>query len=83
MIPRMYSLDVIRKINNRAARPHETETTRHSSFNETRLGIVLHSAKQRNTVFIKSGRAAKVFLQKIWSTNSADKRDQIIESYFA
>jgi hypothetical protein len=80
----MYSLNTIRQINASAAsRPRETETTRLCSFIEQRDGsVILHSAKQRSTGWL-SPKQAKAFHLEWRSTNSTDKRNQIIESYFA
>lgn len=61
----------------------ENETNRRSSFVESRGGIVIHSAKRRSTAFIGGARNVKNFLAKIWGTNSLDRRDEIIEGYFA
>ena len=79
----MYSLHTLAKINARAATAPraETETTRHCSFCASRQGIVLHSARQRSTAFI-SGAAGKRFLAGWLSTNSATKRDALVEAYF-
>jgi len=80
----MYALNTIIAINAKAASApkHETETTRHCSYCQSRAGIVLHSAKQRSTAFIE-GAAAKRFLAGWLSTNSATKRDALVESYFS
>lgn len=80
--PRMYSLSTIVRMNRAAPKAVESETTRHCSFNETPLGIILHSAKQRNTVCITHPKARKAFKLAYYSTNSIDKTDALIESYF-
>ena len=79
----MYSLTTLRKINAEAAKAprHETDATRRCSYKRSRAGIVLHSARQRSTAFIE-GRRADLFEAAWLGTNSAEKRDQIVESYF-
>lgn len=61
----------------------ETETNRRCSFHQSKAGIVLHSAKRRSTAFIGGVKNVKKFLLAYWGTNSLDKRDQVIEGYFA
>lgn len=79
----MYSLSIIKKLNGAPLPKHETETTRHCSFAGTLTkGFVLHSAKKRSTVFVSAGRCAKEFLTQWHDTNSATKRDALVESYF-
>jgi hypothetical protein len=59
----------------------ETETSRHCSFSGDALrGIVLHSAKQRSTVFI-DGERAHQFLALRYNL-SRTQQDRLIESYF-
>lgn len=80
----MYALNTIIAMNNRIASTKatvETETTRHCSYKRSRGGIVLHSALQRSTGFLE-GRRADLFEAAWLGTNSATKRDQIVESYF-
>lgn len=79
----MYSLDVIKSMNARAAqrRPVENEITRHCSFCQSSAGVVLHSAKRRSTGFLR-GRAASAFVRRWNRLRSAAKRDQLVESYF-
>lgn len=61
----------------------ETETNRHCSFSGTpEDGVVLHSAKHRNTVFLTGGRAARRFTVAWWSVNSQEARDRLVEGYF-
>lgn len=61
----------------------ETETSRHCSYaGDVENGIVLHSAKQRSTVYLKKGRGSRLFLAAWFGTNSAEKRDALIENYF-
>lgn len=78
----MYHLDVLKSLNARAGAPVESETTRHCSFVQSAAGIVLHSAKQRSTIFLK-GVSAAAFLRKVGVARSELRVDQIIESYFA
>lgn len=60
----------------------ETETSRHCSFADADDGaVVLHSAKQRATVFL-DGKKAVAFKARWFGTNSAEVRDSVVESYF-
>jgi hypothetical protein len=80
----MYSLHTIHAINAKAATAPkaETDVTRHCSFHASRGGVVLHSARTRSTGFLSSGTAATTFLAEWHATNSAVKRDAVVESYF-
>lgn len=84
----MHSLIEIISMNKQAAiraqrAAAESETSRHCSYAGTSEdGVVLHSAKLRNTVFLKPGAQCNGFLAKWFGTNSADRRDVIVESYF-
>ena len=84
----MHSLEGITAMNAAAVRKAkrgaaETETSRHCSFSGDRdAGVVLHSAKQRSTVFVSKGPAAACFLMQWHATNSAEVRDRIVETYF-
>ncbi len=80
----MRDLNWIIKSNERAARVKvEDNHNRECSFNGDALnGIVLHSALRRNTGFLKPGAQSKRFLAKWYGTNSQDKRNEIVESYF-
>ncbi len=83
----MYHLEGIKQINSNAVARYkrgqaETETSRHCSYTGTvKEGMVLHSAKQRATVFI-IGSKAKQFLAAWLGTNSTTKHDALVESYF-
>ncbi len=80
----MYALSTIRRINAEAcAKPRltEGETTRHCSYCKSDKGVVLHSALQRSTAFIE-GATARNFLVSWFATNSATKRDRLVESFF-
>lgn len=83
----MYGLSEISRMNRnaeaRAARgAAESETSRHCSYSGDSVeGVVLHSAKQRSTVFLPP-LAAKIFLAMWLGTNSQAKRDMLAESYF-
>jgi hypothetical protein len=80
----MYALNVIVALNETAARApkRETETTRHCSYaGDATKGIVLHSARRRSTAWL-TPRKAKLFLAEYLGTNAAEKRDELIESYF-
>jgi hypothetical protein len=83
----MFSLSTIIAMNNKAARKSrrsvETETSRHCSFTGSTLrGIVLHSAKLRNTVHLDSGRDANDFLARYSAARNRAAKDALIESYF-
>ena len=76
----MYCLEVIVEMNNRPI-VVEDNFSRHCSYSgDTKSGIVLHSAKHRNTMFLMP-RSAKNFLRRYNSVNSAEARDRLIESY--
>lgn len=79
----MHSLDQIIRMNEKAAVRVETNFDRHCSYTgNARDGVVLHSAKMRNTVFVKPGRPAEAFLARWWSVNSQEQRDALVEGYF-
>lgn len=60
----------------------ESETGRHSSFvGDADRGVVLHSAKQRSTVFLNPERA-KDFLAEVSGAKTPEQKDSAIESYF-
>ena len=44
-------------------------------------GVVVHSAKFRNTVFIMGGKA-KRFIAAWWSTNNQEQRNHMAEALF-
>lgn len=70
-------------MNNKAAVKAENNFDRHCSFSgNSEDGVVLHSAKLRNTVFLSAGARASDFLRRWWSTNSQERRDALVESYF-
>jgi hypothetical protein len=79
----MFDLATIHRLNEQAAtqRPFETETTRHCSICRSHAGVVLHSAKQRSTVFL-SGSPAKRFLAKWKACRALSSRDHLVESFF-
>lgn len=79
----MFGLAEIRKMNRLASRPKpEDNHSRHCSFTGGESGgIVLHSAKLRNTVFIK-GKQAIQFLHRVDGCEDQDHLDFLIESYF-
>jgi hypothetical protein len=80
----MYSLHVIHQINAKAATAPkaETDATRRCSFHASRGGVVLHSARTRSTGFLSAGTKATTFLAEWHATNSAVKRDAVVEAYF-
>lgn len=81
----MHGLQEIIRMNDQAvqaAQVVETNFNRHCSFSgDACSGVVLHSAKLRNTAFLPPARA-KRFLAKWGSVNSAEQRDHLVESYF-
>lgn len=87
----MWDLATIKSINSRPAKVEDT-FNRHCSFSGTAEdGIVLHSAKQRNTVYLQGNREwaprrsvapAASFMSRWFSVNSAEARDRLVESYF-
>jgi len=83
----MHSLSGIVALNAAAVRKArrllaESETNRRCSFaGDVQEGLVLHSAKQRSTVFIR-GAQAKAFMAGWLGTNSDEAHDKLVESYF-
>lgn len=73
-------------MNNRAAEKAariEDNHNRHCSYSgSARDGVVLHSAKQRATIFVPGGRPAAAFVAQWFSRNSQEQRDALVESYF-
>lgn len=82
----MHSLSGIVRLNRLAAEKAlkiETNFERHCSFaGNAEQGVVLHSAKLRNTVFLPAGKAASSFIAQWWSRNSQESRDALVESFF-
>jgi regulatory protein YycI of two-component signal transduction system YycFG len=81
----MYALNQIIRMNREAVEQsmREDNFSRHCSFaGNSQEGVVLHSAKHRNTVFLRGGRQAAAFLAAWWSVNSQEQRDHLVESYF-
>ena len=78
----MYALEVLVSMNARVSAPAEDAYSRHCSYHETKQGIVLHSAILRSTAMITKPAERKVFLASWFGTNSAVKRDALVESYF-
>lgn len=80
----MYSLNTIHRINAQAASApaRETETTRRCSYCEQPDGaVILHSARQRSTAYLNPEQG-KRFLAEWLSTNSQEKKDFLVETYF-
>ena len=71
----MYCLEVIHAINNRKA-VKTAVAERDCSFVSSRGGIVLHSARARDTVFIHPGRYANAVLAKLnkLASNKSDRQ---------
>jgi hypothetical protein len=81
----MFALNEIVEMNRRAALKSvkaETNFDRECSYSgEVHTGIVLHSARLRNTVFLRPSLAAN-FLRRWNSVNSQEARNRIVEGYF-
>jgi len=81
----MHSLNEIIVINDRAAAKAvkvEDNHNRACSFQgDANNGIILHSAKFRNTVFLYP-RQAKNFLRRWFSLNSDEAHNHLVESFF-
>ncbi len=81
----MYSLSVIRSINNRAAAKAlaPRKQSRDCSFCITPKGIVLHSARHRDTVYIHGGnstyRHLANLLPRLAQSGSQSSINKIIE----
>ncbi len=70
-------------MNAKAAVKAENNFDRHCSFQgDVQDGVVLHSAKLRNTVFLSPGARASKFLRQWWSRSSQESRDTLVEGYF-
>ena len=61
----------------------ESETSRHCSVNFRPDGVIIHSAKQRSTMFISS--AGSVLFARAWKAagKSVARRDALVESVFS
>ena len=83
----MHDLKTIVRINNEAARKAKNIETNHnrecSMTGDAETGIVIHSAKFRNTRFIHAGAASKTFLFRFNRARSQSAKNHIIEAYFA
>lgn len=79
----MHSLQGIIAMNNNACRVKvEDNHSRECSWTgDPDHGVVVHSAKFRNTVFI-GGARAKRFITAWWSTTDQNKRNHIAEALF-
>lgn len=81
----MFALNEIVQMNRRAAARSaqvETNFNRACSYSgDARSGVVLHSARLRNTMFLRP-RLASNFLRRWNSVNSQEARNRIVESYF-
>jgi hypothetical protein len=73
----MYSLSVIHKINNRSPRIID-HTNVGCGWNETKSGIIIHSASLRSTLVLVSPEAISAF--KSWK--GSRQRDAWIEAFF-
>jgi hypothetical protein len=85
----MHGLSQIVAMNRRAsAKAGEDNFNRHCSFTgDSETGVVIHSAKQRATVFLPGRKLpfqspAARFLRRWNSVNSAEARDHLVESFF-
>jgi hypothetical protein len=80
----MHSLEAIVAMNERACRVKvEDNHNRECSWQGDPLhGVVVHSAKYRNTVYLVGGKA-KRFIAKWWSTTDQNLRNHYAEALFA
>jgi hypothetical protein len=82
----MFDLAEIVEMNRRAVSKSrakvETNFDRACSYNgDANTGVVLHSARLRNTVFLRPS-LARHFIRRWNSVNSQTSRNRIVESYF-
>ena len=79
----MFDLQTIIHMNEKAARakPEDNFSRECSWQGDPQHGVVVHSAKFRNTVFIVGGRA-KRFIAAWWSTTDQSRRNRIAEALF-
>ena len=81
----MFALTEIVEMNRKAAvraAKVETNHNRECSYaGDVSTGIVLHSARFRNTVFLRP-KLAKDFLRRWNSVNSQEARNTIVERFF-
>ena len=80
----MFDLDTIIVMNERAsqAKPEDNFSRDCSYSGDPKNGVVLHSARLRNTVFLYP-RQAKNFIRRWFSVNSKEAQNHLVESYFA
>ena len=81
----MWDLPTIKQLNEEKLQnlDPETETSRQSSYaGNDKMGLVLHSAKQRSTTFIPPGKLAKEFLKTHGALANEKAQDKHIESHF-
>lgn len=76
----MYDLQVIISMNNRTT-VRSAVSTRDCSFNASRGGYVLHSARARDTIFL-SGVPAQAFKEFLATNPSQAKINTRIESIY-
>lgn len=84
----MHSLEGIKKMNDeevaRQQRQAETETTRWSSHTgNPKDGMVLHSAKLRNTMFVPPGKDAEKLQKRLDAAKNQAEKNSIIEGQFS
>ncbi len=81
----MFALNELAEMNRKAAlkanRIEDNHNRACSYSGDTVTGIVLHSARYRNTVFLRP-TLAKHFLRQWNSVNSQEARNHIIEAFF-
>lgn len=79
----MFDLQTIVKMNDRAcqAKPEDNFSRECSWQGDPIHGVVVHSAKFRNTVYIVGG-PAKRFITRWWSTTDQNRRNRIAEALF-
>ncbi len=84
----MHSLEGIKKMNDeevaRQERAGETETSRLSSYTgDAEAGVVIHSAKNRSTAFIRAGKPSEEFLKNVESAKNDKAKNDVIEKQYA
>lgn len=81
----MFALNEIQEMNRRAAakanRVEDNHNRACSYSGDAASGVVLHSAKFRNTVFLRP-TLARHFLREWNSVNSQEARNHIVEGFF-
>lgn len=84
----MHSLEGIKKMNDeevaRQKRGAESETTRMSSHTgDADTGLVLHSAKNRSTIFVPPGKQSEQILKELGDAKTDQQKNTVIEAHYA